>query len=298
MSKSSSYIAFELDALNKAPQVATLAGIGAEWVTHGLVQMWAYCFRSKVDVVSAMQLKAFFGVDAGVALEAFDFLEAVESGWRVRGADRYLRLAKTRQAAGKAGREAQLKAASEAVARADASKTRAKPPNDPVLPEQKTASVGQTVEVEPESDTLPGQKRALSPSTEASSSKKQSSQQPGARAHYEPVAETVDPPPDPRVAAAMKRWHARLAALVPHGAVDDASVLSVAADFSAEIFAAGVERHVDEGPAYWCKTPIRFLRLRCEWARDDAAKRAAAPPPEAHRSSYGGRSRAIRGEAY
>ncbi len=95
----------------------------------------------------------------------------------------------------------------------------------------------------------------------------------------------------------MARWHARHASLVPTGMVDDASVLSVAADFSVEDFVAGVELHVDAEATYWVKTPIKFLRLRCGWARDDAAKRAAAPPASVR--GYGGKtSRAPRGEAY
>lgn len=114
------------------------------------------------------------------------------------------------------------------------------------------------------------------------------------RAHDQAGLDPV-PPPDKRVTDAVALWQKHFKATMPTGMVDDASVLSVAKDFTPEDFAAGVERHCDEGIAYWSKTPIRFLRLRCEWARDDAAKRAAAPPPA---QRYSGAKRPPRGEAY
>ena len=112
----SSYIAFDLDALNVAADVGHAAGISEELVITGLARLWAFCFRQKTDRVSFLHLKGFFkGGDAWQALVAFGFL-AVEPGttppgqfdplddaaFRVRGADRYLRISEGRRKGGKA----------------------------------------------------------------------------------------------------------------------------------------------------------------------------------------------------
>lgn len=299
---SNPYIQFELDAAKKAPLLASALGLQIRDVFGGLTMMWLHAY-SEGDVVTLFLLRSFFGCDGALAAEGLvelGFIEAIDArSWRVKGAGRYTRLAEIRRAAGVKGREKQLAEAGSTGGRAGHAgqnvdlpgQTPGKTPETDSLPGQES---GKT---DPDG-CLPGQKRALEPIAErASSSKKQESQLPRAPAHHEPPAEAAQPPPDPRVAAAMKRWHARLSALVPQGMVDDASVLSVAKDFTAEDFEAGVERHVDEGPAYWVKTPIRYLRLRCEWAQADAAKRAAAPPMHTNRS-YGGPKRPPRGEAY
>lgn len=90
------HIAVELDALNVTPDVAGAAGISDSDALAGLVRTWAYCFRAQTDIVTTGQLAGFFrsgtGEKVAAALVAFGFLEALEDGWRVRGADRYLRL--------------------------------------------------------------------------------------------------------------------------------------------------------------------------------------------------------------
>ena len=91
----------------------------------------------------------------------------------------------------------------------------------------------------------------------------------------------IEPPTDARVLAALARWQRVYAARVPTGMVDDGSVLSVAADFTAEVFARGVERHCDEDAQFWRRTPIKFLRLRCEWERDKPP-----PTPQGERTPY------------
>jgi hypothetical protein len=97
-----SYIAVDLDAFNRVPYVAQASSLAPERVTHGLVSLWAYCFREKVEHVSRVHVRGFFGGDACDALEAFGFLENVgEGSFRVKGADRYLRVAKARSEGGK-----------------------------------------------------------------------------------------------------------------------------------------------------------------------------------------------------
>lgn len=96
------YIAFDLDALNVVPQVADASGLSPPAVTHGLVNLWAYCFRAGTDIVSTTHVRGFFGgVDAAEALVAFKFLELTNAGFRVKGADRYLRVREARSAGGK-----------------------------------------------------------------------------------------------------------------------------------------------------------------------------------------------------
>lgn len=100
-----SYIAFDLDALNVARDVGAAAGIPEERVTHGLLRMWAWCFREKVEQVTTTHVLGFFGTDACAALAAFGFLESGgNSSWRVRGAGRYLRVAEGRSKGGQAAK--------------------------------------------------------------------------------------------------------------------------------------------------------------------------------------------------
>lgn len=99
-----SYLAVDLDALNVMPDVASAAGITPGAVAHGLLKLWAWCFREEVEVVSEVHLRGFFGVDAGPALEAFGFLSRHDRAWRVRGAQRYLRVKQAQREGGKKGR--------------------------------------------------------------------------------------------------------------------------------------------------------------------------------------------------
>lgn len=96
-----SYIAFDLDALNRAPAVARASGIAEELVISGLVRMWAWCFREETDTVNALQVRGHFGADCADALVAFSFLEADAGTYRVRGAERYLRIKKAQRAGAK-----------------------------------------------------------------------------------------------------------------------------------------------------------------------------------------------------
>jgi hypothetical protein len=97
-----SYIAFDLDALNRAPAAARAAGVREEDIIAGLVRLWAWCFREKVARVDADQVRGHFGADVSRALVAFGFLELDPAGgWRVKGADRYLRITEARSEGGK-----------------------------------------------------------------------------------------------------------------------------------------------------------------------------------------------------
>lgn len=100
------YVQVELDALKVCPDVARVTGLSDLVVTGGLVRMWAYCWEAKTETLRPLQLAALFGCrDAALlaeALEAFGFLEAADGGYRVKGAQRYLRLDDGRSKGGKA----------------------------------------------------------------------------------------------------------------------------------------------------------------------------------------------------
>ena len=101
-----SYIAFDLDALNRAPAAARAAGVTEDQVISGLVRLWAWCFREKTDQATALQIRGHFGADCADALAAFGFLEPLKGTYRVKGADRYLRVTAGRSKGGKAAHAA------------------------------------------------------------------------------------------------------------------------------------------------------------------------------------------------
>lgn len=99
------YLAVELDALNAAPNMARAAGIEEDTGIAGLLRLWAHCFRGETDHVTTGVVCGLFGGDGArvaQALADFGFLEARPAGdWRVRGADRYLRLKAARREGGR-----------------------------------------------------------------------------------------------------------------------------------------------------------------------------------------------------
>jgi hypothetical protein len=101
-----SYLAFELDALKKVPDCARSACLAEEKLGYGLLRMWSHSWSNKTDRIKRAHLMGFFA-DADPeklepALEAFDFVERGEGDFRIRGAERYLRISKGRSKGGKA----------------------------------------------------------------------------------------------------------------------------------------------------------------------------------------------------
>lgn len=90
------HLAFELDALENVPATASAAGMGEGDLAYGLLKLWRFCWRTKTDRVDRPHLTGFFPAEDGTrvvgALVAFNFLEAADSGFRVKGAQRYLRV--------------------------------------------------------------------------------------------------------------------------------------------------------------------------------------------------------------
>ena len=99
------YIAFDLDALKHVPDGARAAGIAEAAYGYGLVRLWAYCWTEKTETVSETHLRGFFGGGAvGPALVAFGHLELNPAGYRVRGAEKYLRVSEARARGGRAAK--------------------------------------------------------------------------------------------------------------------------------------------------------------------------------------------------
>lgn len=103
---SKNYIAFELKAIEvHAPAAARAAGVNEDRVFAGCVRTWHRCFSTKSDQVTRMELAGLFGgADLDTLIGALEvaFLERHETHWRVRGAERYLRIKASQSAAGKA----------------------------------------------------------------------------------------------------------------------------------------------------------------------------------------------------
>lgn len=102
-----SHIAVDLKVIEvKAPAVARAAGVDPDRVLAGLVRLWHRCWSCKSDTLNPIELAGIFGTDRidsiTNALLAFDLLaDAEDLGWRVRGADRYLRIQAGRSKGGK-----------------------------------------------------------------------------------------------------------------------------------------------------------------------------------------------------
>ena len=291
---SNPFIQVELDALKRAPLLASVLGIQLREAIGGLTLMWAHVYQEKVETVSAFYLRAFFGVDAAEALVELGFIEPLDGGgWRVRGAGRYTRLASTRSEAGRKGGQASAQAKAgfaQANVKQTASKAQANETEDEAsaAPEtvKQTASKQQANTGFAQANVKQNapnteQKQALEPRAEGSLSESQKGSTPPAPApvHARKGPEPVEqPPPDARVLVALARWQRALGAKAPTSMVDDDSVLTVARDFTPEVFAEAVERHSEEDASFWTRTPLRYLRRRCEFAQRDQANATNAPP--------------------
>lgn len=290
---SNPFIQVELDALKKAPLLASVLGIQLREAIGGLTLMWAHVYQEKVEAVSAFYLRAFFGLDGvAEALVELGFIDPAEGGsWRVRGAGRYTRLASTRSEAGRKGGQASAQAKA-GFAQANAKQTPSKhqanetqdeasaaPETVKQAPSKSQANTGFAQANVKQNDSNTEQKQALEPRAEGSLSESQKGSTPPAPAPVHARKGPVEqPPPDARVLVALARWQRALGTKAPTSMVDDDSVLTVARDFSPEVFAEAVERHSEEDASFWTRTPLRYLRRRCEFAQRDQANAANAPP--------------------
>jgi hypothetical protein len=99
------YLAFDLDAKKRAARAAAGLGVHAGQIAWGLLELWEHAWEAKSETVDALTLSCCFGPDPRVpgVLEAMGFVARGDDGlFRVRGADRYLRITEARSEAGKA----------------------------------------------------------------------------------------------------------------------------------------------------------------------------------------------------
>lgn len=98
------YLQLDLEAKKMVPRVARAMSVPDAQIGWGLIELWDWCWNEKRDVVSGIMLHGFFGAigaELGPTLEAFGFLEAHPEGYRVRGAEKYLRISEAQKEAGK-----------------------------------------------------------------------------------------------------------------------------------------------------------------------------------------------------
>jgi hypothetical protein len=101
------YIQVELMAIEHADFVAQALGCKRVEVLGGLVELWQFSWKRGTDIHQANALQAWFAFEPSKTLsvlEAFGFVEDFKDGtFRVRGAERYLRIREKRAEAGRKG---------------------------------------------------------------------------------------------------------------------------------------------------------------------------------------------------
>lgn len=139
------YLAFELDAKKKVPLVARAAGCSPADVAWSLLELWELVWVSKRDILSDIEVRGCIGTGRPLleALLAFGFLEDLTAqlddtpSFRVRGADRYLRLSEARK---KGAAATNKKRAERALSDAQASQEVAQATHERTLPDALSAS--------------------------------------------------------------------------------------------------------------------------------------------------------------
>jgi len=105
------YLLVEFKAIDQAAIVAKATGKTSTEILGGLVETRHHCWSRKVKHVSTFRLRATFGNQGFEqvleALQHTGFIERMdgsqgEEEWRIRGADRYLRISENRAKAGQA----------------------------------------------------------------------------------------------------------------------------------------------------------------------------------------------------
>ena len=98
------FIAVDLKVIEGlAGAVARAASVSEDRILAGLVRLWHRCWADEIDHLDHNEFSGVFGFDGLdriiVSLASFGFIEARDSerSWRVKGADRYLRLKESRR---------------------------------------------------------------------------------------------------------------------------------------------------------------------------------------------------------
>lgn len=108
------YLQVDLDGKRHWPMVAAGCGIHEAFVAKGFLDLWEMCWRERTATVGVLRLECLFlgakGERIAEVLCAYGFLEPISMGlFRVRGADKYLRIADARKEGGRKGGTATAK---------------------------------------------------------------------------------------------------------------------------------------------------------------------------------------------
>lgn len=94
------FLQLDIDAKKRVPFAAKSAGIPEAQFGWGLMTLWEWCWTNKSDHIDPWLLDIIFEAEAGRAGDAlarFGFAEKATDGrFRVKGADRYLRITEAR----------------------------------------------------------------------------------------------------------------------------------------------------------------------------------------------------------
>lgn len=97
------YLAVDLDGKKRFPLVAMAIGCSVGDVAWGLLELWELAWQRRSDIVTEVALKGCFGnAGCAAALVEFGFIKSTKGGFRVLGAEKYLKVATAQSDAGKA----------------------------------------------------------------------------------------------------------------------------------------------------------------------------------------------------
>lgn len=97
------YLALDLDAKKRCERIARARSLHPGVVIYALMEAWETAWRAKRSTLTNLELSGCVGPDQMLVGDFCEmgFLEAEGAGWRVKGADRYLRIRKAQSEAGK-----------------------------------------------------------------------------------------------------------------------------------------------------------------------------------------------------
>ena len=131
------FLAIELDVLSKTPNMSRASRIHEDHLLAGLVRLWAYAFREKRADLHQDEVRGCFATEESVlpVLVTFGFLDQ-EKGhcFRVRGAEKYLRISAARSAGGKASAGNLKRGTQPGTSRGSAEVQPESPPNETLTP--------------------------------------------------------------------------------------------------------------------------------------------------------------------
>lgn len=97
------YLALDLDAKKRCERIARARSLHPGVVIYALMEAWETAWRAKRATLSNLELSGCVGPDQVLVGDFCEmgFLESEGAGWRVKGADRYLRIREAQSTAGK-----------------------------------------------------------------------------------------------------------------------------------------------------------------------------------------------------